>query len=136
MGVLCSLFIPRKYAGSLYRIEQDLQQVIEGDLTRKIMLRAGDDAEILANQLNRLISFFRTEVESILYGLSKAHEMSASDTGTLPEQQLEAVRILHLNLVEELKGLKVSLEPEEHPWDKSEYTVYVGEANGSANCPD
>lgn len=136
MGVICSLFFPKKYAGSLYRIEQDLQHVIEGDLTRKISLRAGDDAEILADQLNRLINFFRTEISSILYGLSSAHEMSASDTGTLPEQRLEAIRILHMKLVEEIKNLKLELEPMHNPWDKGEWTVYVGAPEGSTSSPD
>ena len=136
MGMLCSLFIPKKYAGSLYRIEQDLQQVIEGDLTHKISLRSGDDAELLANQLNRLINFFRTEISTVLYGLSSAHEMSASDTETLPEQRLEAIRILHLKLVEELKNLKLELEPVDSPWDKGECTIYVGGPEGSVSSPD
>jgi hypothetical protein len=136
MAFLISLFFPKKYAGALYRIEQDLQHVIDGDLTQKISPRTGDDTEMLVSQLNRLINFFRTEVERILYGLRKAHEMSASDTGTLPEQRLEAVRILHFKLVEELKELKVDLDPAERTWGKSEYTVYVGEPNGSTNCPD
>ena len=136
MGLLCSLFFPKKYAGPLYRIEQDLQQVISGDLTRKVSLRTGDDTAVLVAQLNKLIDFFRTEIGSVLYGLRKAHEISASDTQTLPEQRLEAIRVLHLKLVEELKNLKIDLEPMDSPWDKGEWTVYVGDTNNSVSQPD
>ena len=136
MGLLCSLFFPKKYAGSLYRIEQDLQQVIAGDLTRKISLRTGDDTTDLATQLNKLIDFFRTEIDCILFGLNKAHEMNASDTEVPPEHRLEAIKVLHFKLVEELKNLKLPLEPVASPWDKGEWTVYIGEPNGSTTQPD
>lgn len=130
-GFLISLFFPKNYAGSLYRIEQDLKQVIDGDLTHKISPRDGDDTTDLALQLNELIDFFRTEVSLILNRLNEAHEKSGFDTETAATQRLEELKILHLQLADELKKLNVGLEKQDNYWDKGEWTVYLGETNDS-----
>ena len=41
-GLVIALFLPQKIAGPLFRIEQDLLKVSEGDLTKNITLRSGD----------------------------------------------------------------------------------------------
>lgn len=132
-GLTISLFFPKKYAGSLYRIEQDLQHVLDGDLTRKISPRDGDDTCELAEKLNDLIDFFRAEVENIISRLHDAHEMSATDTGLLPEESLKEIKKIHLQLANELKTLEIGLDDKKKYWDKGEWTVYVGEAKDSAN---
>ena len=131
MGFLISLFFPKKYAGALYRIEQDLQQVLDGDLTLKISPRDGDDTELLAYKLNELVRFFREELEHIIFSLNEAHKMSASDTEVLPEQRLNIIKKIHQQLAEELKTLNIGLNEELLNWDKSEWTVYMGEASGT-----
>lgn len=60
VGVIGSLFFPKPIAGGIYRIEQDLQRVIDqGDLTIQITLRNGDQVSTLAEQINSLLSDFR-----------------------------------------------------------------------------
>ena len=51
VGFLASLFFPKPIAGSLYRIEADLGNVLaSGDLRVQIKLREGDQAAALAAQ--------------------------------------------------------------------------------------
>lgn len=51
-GIVLSLFLPQKIAGPLYRIEQDLKPVREGDLTAMITLREGDILKELVHEIN------------------------------------------------------------------------------------
>jgi len=65
VGFIASLFFPKNYAGSVYRIEQDLKQIREGDLCKQITLRKGDEVTELAREINTLVSQFHDQVLSI-----------------------------------------------------------------------
>jgi len=52
-GVVLALFLPQKIAGPIFRIEQGLKSIQEGDLTARITLREGDVLTDLATEVNK-----------------------------------------------------------------------------------
>lgn len=78
-GMLLALFLPQKIAGPIFRIEQDLDPVREGDLTVKITLRAGDPLQDFATSINDAIGELRVKVHRIQDGyLSEEQEGAAT----------------------------------------------------------
>ncbi len=56
LGSFISLWVSRRIAGPFYRIEQDLEALLDGATTgREIRLRPGDPLHHLASLLNELI---------------------------------------------------------------------------------
>lgn len=77
-GLLIALFLPQKIAGPIFRVEQDLQQIREGDLTKKITLRDGDILPELAEHVN-------TTVANIRHMLQEVKEVQADLEQTLSD---------------------------------------------------
>jgi methyl-accepting chemotaxis protein len=64
-GTLLAIFLPQKIAGPIFRVEQDLQLVGDGNLTGEIRLRAGDVLHELAETVNDTTANLREIVEEI-----------------------------------------------------------------------
>ena len=64
-GMLLALFLPQKIAGPIFRIEQDLQKVREGDLTKKVTLRCHDIMKELAEHVNMTVADMRYLLKDI-----------------------------------------------------------------------
>ena len=64
-GVILATFLPQKIAGPLYRIEQDLLIIKEGDLTKVITLRPEDILIDLAGDVNEVIDQVRSMVDKV-----------------------------------------------------------------------
>lgn len=62
-GLLLALFLPQKIAGPIFRIEQDLLQIREGDLTKTINLRCADILKELAESVNMTMHDIRILVK-------------------------------------------------------------------------
>lgn len=74
-GTIGSLFFPKPIAGGLYRIEKDLQKVIdEKDLTVRINLRTGDQMIPLAGQINTLLTDYRETIKNLEEGLKQLEQ--------------------------------------------------------------
>ena len=54
-GLLLALFLPQKIAGPLFRIEQDMLQIREGDLTKSITLRCADILKEHSESINMAV---------------------------------------------------------------------------------
>ncbi len=54
-GALLAIFLPQKIAGPVYRMEEDLKAVQDGDLEKQIRLREGDPLQGLAETINQTI---------------------------------------------------------------------------------
>ena len=55
-GAMASLWVSRKIAGPFYRMEKDLESLLDGAPGRqKVIVRAGDPLEHLADLVNELI---------------------------------------------------------------------------------
>ena len=60
-GALASLWVSRRIAGPLYRIEKDLETLLRGAHGgQKVVLREGDPLQHLAQLINELIDRSRT----------------------------------------------------------------------------
>lgn len=68
VGVVLSLFLPQKIAGPIYRIEQGLQAIGEGDLTTVIKLRDEDTLLDLADNVNQATESLRARVHAAKTG--------------------------------------------------------------------
>ncbi len=62
-GMLISIFLPQKIAGPIFRIEQDLKPLQEGDLTSLIRLREGDVLNELAEEVNKATDEIKGKVQ-------------------------------------------------------------------------
>ncbi len=87
-GMLLALFLPQKIAGPLFRIEQELARVGQGDLTVKIVLRQDDTLQDFVVVVNKNISQLRGRLQEVKLGLEDL------DQSTLSGPQKEATRQL------------------------------------------
>ena len=82
-SILVTLFVSHKIAGPMFRIEEDMKEISEGDLTKKIRFRRKDQITDLADSINKMtaslqekILDIQTEVERLL---NLASRQNASD---------------------------------------------------------
>jgi methyl-accepting chemotaxis protein len=87
-GMFLALFLPQKIAGPLYRIEQDLERVGEGDLTVQVTLREGDTLKDFAKVVNYNIDELRQKLNRI------KSELDGIDPQNLSSEQQEALKNL------------------------------------------
>jgi methyl-accepting chemotaxis protein len=94
-GMLLALFLPQKIAGPIFRIEQDLQQIREGDLTKKVSLRCGDILVELADSVNMTIHDIRymlQDVKKTQVNLEeKLSEVGSVEINTALQQQKDSL---------------------------------------------
>lgn len=64
-GLLLAIFLPQKIAGPIFRVEQDLLEIREGDLTKTVTLRNGDVLKDLAQSVNMALLDIRTLVNDV-----------------------------------------------------------------------
>ena len=53
--VIGAIFMSHKIAGPMYRIEMELERILNGDLSKRIILRKGDYMKEIADGINLLI---------------------------------------------------------------------------------
>lgn len=101
-GVIGSLFFPKPIAGGLYRIEMDLQQVIDdNDLRVQTKLRDGDQLIPLAEQINLLLNDMRTRMNHVQLALQELEEIDEQEVSA------EALQQTRDHLVKGLQNLKI-----------------------------
>ncbi|PKK91468.1 MAG: hypothetical protein CVV64_06855 [Candidatus Wallbacteria bacterium HGW-Wallbacteria-1] len=61
---IASIFVSHKVAGPVYRFEQSVKAIAEGDLTLRIKLRKGDEMMELADMFNHMTTTLETLVVS------------------------------------------------------------------------
>lgn len=62
-GALLAVFLPQKIAGPLFRIEEDLKKMGQGDLTVTVKLRTGDTLQDFAATVNTALAETRSRVQ-------------------------------------------------------------------------
>lgn len=77
-GILMAIFIPQKIAGPIYRIEEELRQLGDGDLTVQIRLRQGDILMDFADTVNNSVEQLRGRVKGVQDGLAKEETAEAA----------------------------------------------------------
>ena len=71
-GLLMAIFLPQKIAGPLYRIEEDLRQIQDGDLHKVIKLRKEDPLHGFVKTLNTTITGLSVRIEDAEEKLNNA----------------------------------------------------------------
>ena len=70
-SAIVTLFVSHRIAGPLYRIEAEVKEIGEGDLTRKISLRKKDQTVALAESVNTMTASLHRKVREIRSGLQE-----------------------------------------------------------------
>lgn len=110
LGLLIAMFLPKSFAGSLYRLERELKRIAAGDLSGKVCLRRSDQMTPLADQINQLLANWRKEMATIQRGLGKAHEICVAGTYLSPGERLEELEKIHGYLLSEVNKLRTSVD--------------------------
>ncbi|MBU1138727.1 MAG: methyl-accepting chemotaxis protein [Proteobacteria bacterium] len=82
-GIILSLFLPQKIAGPIFRIEQGLKPIQDGDFTSLISLRKDDVLKDLAGEVNKATTETRVRVQkskNALAALIEAMGSTAADS--------------------------------------------------------
>lgn len=61
--LLIAFYISHKIAGPVYRVEKELEEIIKGDYSRRIKLRANDELKELAEGINQLLDHFEKNIK-------------------------------------------------------------------------
>ncbi len=93
---LFTLFISHKIAGPLFRIEQELKRIAEGDLTADIRFRKKDQISEVAQSLNHSVSALREKVRSIQFDVE--HLLELSPEQNQPETIIEGLKQLRTKI--------------------------------------
>jgi methyl-accepting chemotaxis protein len=104
VGTIASLFLPKNLAGPLYRIEQEVRRLTNGDLTVQICLRSGDEARSLAGQINQMVELYRETLVSVQDSLQEIQKIC--DAGT--QISTEECQAIHDRIVTKISKFKVS----------------------------
>jgi methyl-accepting chemotaxis protein len=110
VGIIASLFFPKNVAGPLYRIEQDLRRMAAGDLSFRINLRHGDEAEPVAGQINHLVGVFRETIISVQDALHEVQQICGDRAETPPEERQDKLRVIHERIVKKINRFKVAAD--------------------------
>ena len=77
IAVVLALLISRQMKRSFAKVNDVISQVAsdDGDLTQEINIHTGDEFEVIAGSLNRLLAKTRTTIESLSAGNSNVHNI-------------------------------------------------------------
>ena len=93
VGVVGSLFFPKSIAGGVYRIEQELQNVIEkGDLSVQVTLRSGDQVVSLAQKINLVLADYRDRTVRLDRALQQLEQYATDETTEPGRGNLQAAQ--------------------------------------------
>lgn len=81
VGVM--IFVSHKIAGPIYRFENDLKVVAEGDLNKKFRLREGDQFSVVVSSLNDMVGSLNEKVSEVYDDLDKLSVQAKKEN--LPE---------------------------------------------------
>ncbi|MFH1021608.1 MAG: methyl-accepting chemotaxis protein [Pseudomonadota bacterium] len=110
VGTIASLFFPKNVAGALYRIEEDVRRITEGDLTVQITLRSGDEGVSLAEQLNQMVALFRETIVSVQDSLHQAQKVCGTGPEMISTEHLAELQASLGQIAQEINKLKVVAE--------------------------
>ena len=82
--LMLTLLISHRIAGPMFRFEQDLKQIANGDLQKKIHIRDGDQFAGMVHNLNEMVESFNGKLLAVQKGLdglaAKASEQQLPQT--------------------------------------------------------
>jgi len=79
--VVAVLFISHKIAGPMFRFEKELEEIGQGDLTKKIHLRKKDQITDMAESLNRMTASLHDKVHAIQTEVERLSQAASKEGG-------------------------------------------------------
>lgn len=70
VAIVITLLVSHKIVGPLYRFEKDIAEVTNGNLTKKIKIRDGDQFDAVAENLNAMVRNLNTRVNELKTNVS------------------------------------------------------------------
>ncbi len=105
LGFVITLFYPHHIAGPIYRIEKELLNIGEGDLTVHVVLRKGDEVVNLADNVNTMVKGLKGKIEGIKGVSRQLGELLA--LGEDEKRQTGKLKEISQNLAEEIDRFKL-----------------------------
>ena len=113
--VVLSMFLTHRFAGPIYRFERSIEELIKGNFTFQIRLRAKDEGKELAQKINELITVIASDVREMRHiaiemdkKLSEAYtavKQTGGDKGTTAD--LEAASDLNRRMHDILQKFSI-----------------------------
>ena len=99
--IIITLFISHKIAGPMFRLEKELKEIGQGDLTKKVMLRSKDQAAELADRINHMTASLHEKVVNIRTEVERILESARKENA--PQKIVEGLERLHQEIMKNLK---------------------------------
>ena len=100
-AIAVTLFVSHKIAGPLFRLEKEVEEIGEGNLTRKVMFREKDQITALADGLTQMTASLNKRVLEVRTGVERLIE-SASEKNA-PQELIDDLNNLHKKIEENFK---------------------------------
>lgn len=92
-SIMVTLFVSHKIAGPMFRFEEELKRIGEGDLTKKVMIRKKDQITDMAVSLNDMIAGLRAKVLDVQTEVE--HIRQSASRQNVPKGLIEELNCLH-----------------------------------------
>lgn len=102
---LVSILLSHRIAGPVYRIEQFLKSVAQGDLSMKLRLRKGDELRDLADAINEMTSDLKNRVNK-LKGLTNMAELELEKLKMMLGEGIPDIKIVKSEVDELANSIK------------------------------
>ena len=89
--IVITLFASHKIAGPLYRIEEDIKEVAEGNLTKKFNLRESDELKALAESLDDMAGGLKEKIEKIKHSVNELEPTLKSEEAKAKIKELKEI---------------------------------------------
>ncbi len=99
--VIVTLFISHKIAGPMFRFEQDLKEIGNGNLSKKVILRKKDQATAMAACINDMTTGLHEKVSHLQAELERITVSARSQKA--PAGIVEELESLHLDFTKTFK---------------------------------
>jgi methyl-accepting chemotaxis protein len=91
-AVTITLFVSHKIAGPMYRFENELKEISQGNLTKHVQLRNRDQMTDIVNQLNEMVSGLNARISGIRSEVDRL--VQVTDAQDLPVEVRNQVKEL------------------------------------------
>ncbi len=92
-SIMVTLFVSHKIVGPMFRFEEELKRIGEGDLTKKVMIRKKDQITDMAVSLNDMIAGLRAKILDVQTEVE--HIRQSASRQNAPKALIEELNHLH-----------------------------------------
>ncbi len=100
-----SIFVSHKIAGPIYRFEKFAEEVSNGNLTGKIILRQGDELTQIAEKFNSMLTKIRERLKKIRDCSQDLATSCKQNQGQIPADQMKQLQQISTQIQDELDHL-------------------------------